>query len=940
GIAGSTASPQQRSQNAFGTPPRSAAGSSASASSPRTAPDDVPTPAILVRSVLLHRGGTTGPARLLSAVRRDALLCAPRSADDVIHVRNALAKIERSSSSSASSSSAGRQRSRLLDAAWTYGARDSTLKDSGFFVSARSVAAAAAAAKDAEVDIYGHLAFAAVAGEAVLVMGMDKWAFLHARNIAAVRTEREIKIACTFVVVSDSGVEHRFACATSPEYQAWIDALRTALVPRASASPPAIVVERPLSSATLRTPPDSDSDSHTLRRPRSSLLASRIAGFSDAARAAAVVLPPRRPSASTLRSIDSAVSSSSRRRNKQAPEFAEGFELDDGHGDGVPGDSLPRRTDSKPVATDSSAVPARGRARAKPAGRSAAAARRAASAGSVAATHPAAAGTFSPRSNSRHRPVVADADSDEDWRDPAGPSLRLREAGASGSLDRRARSASRPRSHVDLRATQPQLPHHGSAHQDYNYTAPVSLRRTLSTPRSALRNAAPPPQQQPPDHPGFPSRPGSQVRFAAYDELVAHRPVQQESYSPPASPTFSGSSGAAAAAANAAAAAAVAAAAEAGMLPPPSAAERRAWRRRYYEDAFAEPAKVHAAPTTTSTATIPTTGVTAPTVQATPVPRAAAAAAATRSSSALRSASPSRLRAPRAASPSRRRPAADPDTVADPGPLLPLPDRKKFSLSTLFASRNRRDRDDDSPPKQQQPPQLPPLAFAPNDDNGGDDDDDDDDDDGNDYDGARGIVGGDVDDDVDVENDNDDIRPRRARERDRAASPFRPAAAVVAAAKAVAARSRSRSRSPGRFLAQSPGPIPAWSSLPGAGADSDVGGSGGDAGGDSESEDHDVLDDRGEVAPSLRATAAAAAAAASYYSAAAAPVIAAVSPTPVATTSPRATQPLRRQPPPPLEPPPPTRRAPRPPAGASTSGPAGSVRRAIAAFEALGGDDR
>ncbi|KAJ1552133.1 hypothetical protein HK405_012506, partial [Cladochytrium tenue] len=725
------------------------------------------------------------------------------SADDVIHVRNALAKIERtfSSSSSSSSSSAGRQRSRLLDTAWTYGARDSTLKDSGFFVSARSVAAAAAAARDAEVDIYGHLAFAAVAGEAVLVMGMDKWAFLHARNIAAVRTEREIKTACTFVVVSDSGVEHRFACATSPEYQAWIDALRTALAPRASASPPAIVIERPRSSVTLRTPPDSDSESHNLRRPRSSLLSSRIAGLSDAARAAAVVLPPRRPSASTLRSIDSAVSSSSRRRFKQAPEFAErAVELDDDDGDTVRGGSLPRRTDSTPVATDSSAAPSRGRARAKPARRSAAAARRATSAGSVAASHPAASGTSSPRTNSRHRPVVVDAD--EDWRDPAGPSLRLREAGASGSLDRRIRSASRPRSHVDLRATPSQMPHHESAHHHYNYqppaTSPVALRRTLSTPRSAMHNAVPPPQEQPPDHPGFPSRPGSQVRFAAYDELVAHRPVPRESYSPPVSSPIlhSGSSGAAAAAA-----AAVAAAAEAGMLPPPSVDERRAWRRRYYEDAFAEPAKVHlpphAATTTTSTATIPATAAAAAAIQA---PESRAAAAATRSSSPFRSASPSRVRAPRAASPSRRRPAADPDAVADSGPLLPLPDRKKFSLAAMFGSRNRRD--DDPPPSKQQPlptahtaselrpPQLPPLAFAPADDDDVDDDDDNEDGNKDDNYSARGIDGGGVDD-VDGENDNDDIRPRRARARVRAASPFRPAAAVVAAARAVAARSRS-----------------------------------------------------------------------------------------------------------------------------------------------------
>ncbi|KAJ3412733.1 hypothetical protein HDV05_000303 [Chytridiales sp. JEL 0842] len=148
------------------------------------------------------RQGQINHKYITRRVKRNAILCRPRTTEDILAVRDELALLERSK---------GKQ---SLDDAWGAGGNK--------------------AMREKEVDVYGHLAFAAISGHALFILGTNSKTFIHFSKVFNILDESDLRSPCHFTIVGSSSItsnakqEFRFVCDTSPEYQHWITALRQA----------------------------------------------------------------------------------------------------------------------------------------------------------------------------------------------------------------------------------------------------------------------------------------------------------------------------------------------------------------------------------------------------------------------------------------------------------------------------------------------------------------------------------------------------------------------------------------------------------------------------------------------------------------------------------------------------------------------------------------
>ncbi|KAI9330216.1 hypothetical protein DFJ73DRAFT_631042, partial [Zopfochytrium polystomum] len=127
-----------------------------------------------------------------------AVLCKPTTTADLLFIRNHLAHAEREAFQ------------RSVDDVWCETAPPSVVKS----------------ATSREIDLYGHIAYSAVAGFPLLiVIGPTSKHFIHLANVAAVLEETDVGIPCHFTVLTRQREEFKFATSSSPEYQLWIEDL-------------------------------------------------------------------------------------------------------------------------------------------------------------------------------------------------------------------------------------------------------------------------------------------------------------------------------------------------------------------------------------------------------------------------------------------------------------------------------------------------------------------------------------------------------------------------------------------------------------------------------------------------------------------------------------------------------------------------------------------
>ncbi|KAJ3220400.1 hypothetical protein HDU67_000067 [Dinochytrium kinnereticum] len=150
------------------------------------------------------RKGTVTHKRLTGKSRRNLLLVKPSSTEDVLAIRDELAALERGKSV------------RSLDEAWGEGGGPG-----GGAVGSKGV-------REKEVVAYGNLAFSAVTGNPLLILGTSKRTYIHFSKVAYIQDESDLGLPCQFTIVTSTKQEYKFICDTSPDYQQWITVLKDA----------------------------------------------------------------------------------------------------------------------------------------------------------------------------------------------------------------------------------------------------------------------------------------------------------------------------------------------------------------------------------------------------------------------------------------------------------------------------------------------------------------------------------------------------------------------------------------------------------------------------------------------------------------------------------------------------------------------------------------
>ncbi|KAI9341032.1 hypothetical protein DFJ73DRAFT_548798 [Zopfochytrium polystomum] len=151
---------------------------------------------IIRRGLLVHRNASGIVAGKKKP--KHVFLCRPMTTDDIMFLRDSVAAAERESNQ------------RSMDDVWL----ETTLQS------------ASKAARDGEVELYGHLAYAAVTAHPLMVVaGGTSKIFIHMTNVAAVLEETDLGAACHFSILTTSRQEFKFSTETSPEYQLWIEDL-------------------------------------------------------------------------------------------------------------------------------------------------------------------------------------------------------------------------------------------------------------------------------------------------------------------------------------------------------------------------------------------------------------------------------------------------------------------------------------------------------------------------------------------------------------------------------------------------------------------------------------------------------------------------------------------------------------------------------------------
>ncbi|KAJ3119112.1 hypothetical protein HDU96_000027 [Phlyctochytrium bullatum] len=166
-----------------------------------------PTPTNPGLDAIIRKGMVT-QKKAMGKARRNLLLVKPVSTLDILAVRDELAALER-----------GKAVSSALDEAW--GQEGSAAGPGGGPVGSK-------AAREKEVVAYGHLAFSAVTGNPLLILGTSKRTYLHFSKVAYIMDESDLGAPCQFTIVTSSRQEFKFICDTSPDYQQWITVLKDA----------------------------------------------------------------------------------------------------------------------------------------------------------------------------------------------------------------------------------------------------------------------------------------------------------------------------------------------------------------------------------------------------------------------------------------------------------------------------------------------------------------------------------------------------------------------------------------------------------------------------------------------------------------------------------------------------------------------------------------
>ncbi|KAJ3067671.1 hypothetical protein HDU98_009123 [Podochytrium sp. JEL0797] len=146
---------------------------------------------------------------------KHVVLCAPVSPSDIVAVRNELARIEVANGVAL-----------LDDAAVLFGGHANWDQKSDFH--AKAASQRTKKARDAELEVYGHLAFACTMEHPLLVIGAAARTYIHFAKVAYIIDEVHHGIACQFSIVLNTKQEFKFICNSSAEYLLWIECLQNA----------------------------------------------------------------------------------------------------------------------------------------------------------------------------------------------------------------------------------------------------------------------------------------------------------------------------------------------------------------------------------------------------------------------------------------------------------------------------------------------------------------------------------------------------------------------------------------------------------------------------------------------------------------------------------------------------------------------------------------
>ncbi|ORY38560.1 hypothetical protein BCR33DRAFT_853904 [Rhizoclosmatium globosum] len=146
---------------------------------------------------------------------RNVLLCAPTSPRDIMTVRNELARLE-----------AANGINLLDEAASLFGGTANWHNSSEFH--AKNTSNKVKKAKESELEVYGHLAYASAMGHPLLIIGTGTRTYIHLAKVAYIVDESDHGLACQFSIILNTKLEYKFICNSSAEYLQWIDALQQA----------------------------------------------------------------------------------------------------------------------------------------------------------------------------------------------------------------------------------------------------------------------------------------------------------------------------------------------------------------------------------------------------------------------------------------------------------------------------------------------------------------------------------------------------------------------------------------------------------------------------------------------------------------------------------------------------------------------------------------
>ncbi|KAJ3412668.1 hypothetical protein HDV05_000418 [Chytridiales sp. JEL 0842] len=182
--------------------------------------------------------GSLSHRQLTRKSKRALLLVRPTCTADILLIRDELMRLERSKGVHTKRGSLSEAFEKTLSS--------STSSSKSFFGAGASHASLDPQSSPAEVEAYGHLAFAAVHGHPLLILGTTKKTYLHLPSLTQIHSEQDLAHPCQFSLFFSSSLqpnmkafnpgslnsgttgskEYRFTCETSPEYLDWFDALR------------------------------------------------------------------------------------------------------------------------------------------------------------------------------------------------------------------------------------------------------------------------------------------------------------------------------------------------------------------------------------------------------------------------------------------------------------------------------------------------------------------------------------------------------------------------------------------------------------------------------------------------------------------------------------------------------------------------------------------